>query len=64
MKLSKAIETFYDQNQDEIESAWSEHLSYAELGSGFDRIQVTDEMFWEFVENLHDSQQLPKPGKA
>lgn len=52
MKLTKEIETFYDKNQDTIEEAWAEYLSYAELGSGADNIKVTDEMFWEFVENI------------
>jgi hypothetical protein len=51
MKVSLEVENFYNENQDMIETAWEDHLSFGEFGSGEDRINITDDMFWEFVED-------------
>lgn len=41
---------YYNQNQEELEQSWAEYLGEGEFGSGEDKIKITDEMFWEFVE--------------
>lgn len=48
--MSKTYE-YYLNNQEEIENQWEEHLYSNDWGSGEDKIQITDEMFWEFVED-------------
>lgn len=48
--MNKELEKFYDENQEELETLWEEHLSYGEWGSGLDSIRITEDMFWEFVE--------------
>ena len=50
--MNEELEQFYSDNQDEIETLWEIHLSEGEWGSGYDRINITDKMFWEFVEDL------------
>jgi len=44
------IEDFYHQHQEEIDNQWQDHIYSNDWGSGEDRIRITDEMFWEFVE--------------
>lgn len=48
-------EAFYESNQDSLDNAWIEHISCGEWGSGEDRINITDEMFWEFIEDKMES---------
>lgn len=50
MSKNEGLNLYYKNNQDEIEASWEEKLSYMELGSGEDKIKVTDNMFWEYVE--------------
>ena len=52
--MNTKLENFYNQNQTEVEIAWAEHLSEGEFGSGEDTIKITDDMFWEFVEDFQD----------
>lgn len=52
MSVPHNIMTFYSINEESIDEMWHEHLSYAELGSGDDKIAITDAMFWEFVEDV------------
>lgn len=52
--IMKSLEQFYNDNQTEIETMWAEYLSYGEFGSGEDRIKITDDMFWEFVQDVQD----------
>jgi len=44
------IHDYYEANEDILANSWAEYLSYAELGSGEDKIKITEEMFWEFIE--------------
>ena len=57
-KITPELEQFYNENQDHIEDVWSEHISIqltsGGFGSGEDRIRINDDMFWEFVEDLMD----------
>jgi len=48
--MSKVYE-FYSQFQDELEKEWEEYLADGEWGSGEDKINITDKMFWEFIED-------------
>jgi len=48
------IETYYRDNQDELDAEWEDYLSYGEWGSGEDQIKITNEMFWEFIEEKMD----------
>ena len=47
---------YYNDNQSLLETEWENHLSSNDWGSGQDSIPITDEMFWEFVEEYKDSQ--------
>jgi hypothetical protein len=47
-------EADYAFNQEEVETAWREYISSQDWGSGEDLIKITDEMFWEFVEDLRN----------
>jgi hypothetical protein len=59
--MSKVLEQFYLENQDFLEEAWTEHIVAGEWGSGEDRLNITDDMFWEWVEEQHDAQVQSKP---
>lgn len=54
--MNNILDTFYRDNQSFIDDAWSEYLSFGEWGSGEDRIEITDDMFWEFVEEIMDKE--------
>lgn len=45
------LDAFYTNNQDQLEGAWEDYISEGEWGSGEDKINITDGMFWEFVED-------------
>lgn len=46
------IRSFYDHNQEFCEEKFAEHVIENDWGSGEDKITITDDMFWEFVEQL------------
>lgn len=61
LELTKEdLEEYYNKNQDYIELLWEEHVISNDWGSGEDKIQITDEIFWEWLEEiaLKDTQYL------
>lgn len=50
----KNLENYYYDNQDELHRMWDIHVSEGEWGSGEDKIVLTDDMFWEFVEDIYE----------
>lgn len=44
------VERYYENNSDRLEEEWEEHLYSNDWGSGEDKINITNEMFWEFIE--------------
>jgi hypothetical protein len=56
--VNTKLEKFYNENQDELHRDWDDYISYKEMGSGEDKIEVTDDMFWEFVEERMEEQEM------
>jgi len=52
-----AVEQYYDENTESLEQAWEEHIANNDWGSGEDRITITDQMFFEFVEEKYYNEQ-------
>ena len=50
MKYQEAKQ-FYDLNPDLCEAHFEEYISFGEWGSGDDKISITDDMFWEFIQD-------------
>ena len=48
--MNKELEQFYNDNQDWLEDGWSEYLIENDWGSGEDKIKISEDMFWEWVE--------------
>lgn len=44
------VENFYYDNQDLLEDEWEEYVVEHDWGSGEDKIKITDEIFWDFIE--------------
>ena len=49
ISMDKAVTEFYNQNDEVLEQMWEEHVATEDWGSGSDRIEITDAMFWDFV---------------
>ena len=48
--MNAQLEKFYYDNQDELEKEFEIYVTEKEWGSGEDRIRITEDTFWEFVE--------------
>ena len=51
-ELITSVEEYYNANQDILDEAYQEYINSNDWGSGKDKIKLTDEHFWEFVENV------------
>ena len=49
--MNTKVQRYYDKNQEYLDEAWQEYLANDDWGSGEDTIKITDDMFWEFVED-------------
>lgn len=54
--MSNDLFKFYDNNRRYIENLWEDYVMNKEWGSGEDKINISDAMFWEFVEDLMKNQ--------
>ena len=52
--MNDELVKYYEDNQDDIDLAWSVYLMEHDFGLGEDRIKPNDAMFWEFVEEYRD----------
>ena len=43
---------YYTNNQDEIEKSFSEYLSENDWGSGEDKIIISDQIFFDWIETF------------
>jgi hypothetical protein len=41
---------YYLENEEDVDFEWEEHIGSGEWGSGEDEIKISEDMFWEFVE--------------
>lgn len=48
--MSEIYEFYYD-NQDLLEEMWEDYITSNDWGSGEDRINLTEDIFWEFIED-------------
>lgn len=51
-RYEQALHKYYNDNQDAIEEQFAQYVSEGEWGSGDDKIEITDDIFWDFVEDL------------
>jgi len=49
---NKKLNAFESLNSEILEECWADHLELWERGLGYDRIKVTEEMYWEFVDEI------------
>lgn len=49
-------EKYYYDNTEYVDERWSDYISYKDWGSGEDRTTITDDMFWQFVQELADKE--------
>lgn len=61
-KIDDRLFEFNLLNQDLLNELWADHVASGEWGSGADRIAITDDMYWEFVDELmFDVERLKNP---
>lgn len=52
IRYEYALHKYYNDNQNAIEEQFAQYVSESEWGSGDDKIEITDCIFWDFVGDL------------
>lgn len=57
--ITKEIENFYYDNQENLDNLFNDYVIKNDLGGfGLDTINITDEIFWDFVEDQFEKSKV------